>query len=151
MTINEDGTEANSIFTDDDDSDDSFEKKIKEEDESDSDMLSDEEEAFMRSIKKVTPRPTEALNGTAKKIPANLPLGGSRIVRVSQKQIPSLSSGVYIMSKTDGIIKLDSNTSQAITKGRQVIKIGSKIGQTQIKVINLVLIQYAGKIYFFKW
>lgn len=134
----EDGLNAHSMYTDDeDDSDDSFEKKIKEEEDTDSD-LSEDDEPFVPIIRKSAPKSVDEINGAdvAKIMAGSMPVvpGGSRIVRVSQKHLPSLSSGVYIMSKTDGIIKLDSNTSQAITNSGQVIKVGSKIGQTQIKV-----------------
>ncbi|KAK4875445.1 hypothetical protein RN001_011867 [Aquatica leii] len=112
----------------DDDSTDSFEKKIKMED--DSDTTDDDRPSV--TIRRV-PKTQGSVNGVTKKnsdvtIPTT-----QRVVRVNQKQLPNLSSGVYIMSKTEGIIKLDSNSSAT---GGPLLKVGSKIGQTHIKMVK---------------
>ncbi|KAF5273951.1 hypothetical protein FQA39_LY01066 [Lamprigera yunnana] len=110
----------------DDDSTDSFEKRIRMEDDTDS---SDEEKSSV-TIRRVAK--SSSLNGVSKKN-SDLTLPTTpRMVRVNQKQLPNLSSGVYIMSKTDGIIKLDSNT----TPTGPLLKVGSKIGQTHIKMVK---------------
>lgn len=77
--------------------------------------------------------------GTKKQIlPENILIPDAQgIVKINPKQLPALSSGVYVMSKTAGIIKLDSNTSKLATSGRHaVLKVAPKIGQTSIKVIK---------------
>lgn len=125
--ISEDGTEAKAFS--DSDSGDSMERKIKmEPDSSDS-----ESERPAKKFK------VSALNGLGKKpLPDNVLVPDAQgIVRINQKQLPALSSGVYVMSKTAGIIKLDSNTSKIATSGgHAVIKVAPKIGQTSIKVIK---------------
>ncbi|KAF5296354.1 hypothetical protein FQR65_LT10246 [Abscondita terminalis] len=112
----------------DDDSTDSFEKKIKLED--DSETTDDEKPSI--TIRRVS-KPQGSINGVAKKNSDVTLTSAQRVVRVNQKQLPNLSSGVYIMSKTEGIIKLDSNSSSA---GGPLLKVGSKIGQTHIKMIK---------------
>lgn len=123
---------------DDDDSDDSFEKKMKLDDYSDSD---DEKPKYFRKTPKTTTTTTTATivnNGAGGKLPHNVFIPDANgVVRINQKQLPSLSTGVYIMSKTAGIIKLDSTTSKVATSGGQtIVKVGPKIGQTQVKVIK---------------
>lgn len=120
-------------LSDDDSDSDSFEKKMRTEEESDS-----EDEKPMVTIKKV--QKTNSMNGVGKRPP---PIGkilipdSKGIVRINQKQASELSSGVYIMSKTAGIIKLDSNTSKFATSGGQaIVKVEPRIGQTQIKVVK---------------
>lgn len=117
----------------DSDSSDSVEKKIKlEADSSDSDY-----ETPPVSIKRIK---QNVLNGTGRKqaLPDNVLVPDAQgVIRINQKQLPALSSGVYVMSKTAGIIKLDSNTSKIATSGgHAVIKVAPKIGQTSIKVIK---------------
>lgn len=120
-------------FSDDDSDSDSFEKKMRTEEETDS-----EDDKPMVTIKKV--QKTNSVNGVGKRPP---PIGkilipdSKGIVRINQKQASELSSGVYIMSKTAGIIKLDSNTSKFATSGGQaIVKVEPRIGQTQIKVVK---------------
>lgn len=77
--------------------------------------------------------------GTTQQIlPSNILIPDANgVVRINQKQLPALSSGVYIMSKTAGIIKLDSSTSKVATSGGQtIVKVAPKIGQTQIKIVK---------------
>lgn len=113
---------------------DSFEKKMKmEEDSSDS----DDEVRPPVTVRKVIKAP---LNGLSRKqpLPENILVPDAHgVVTINQKQLPALSSGVYVMSKTAGIIKLDSNTSKiAASGGHTVIKVAPKIGQTSIKVVK---------------
>ncbi|CAH0554500.1 unnamed protein product [Brassicogethes aeneus] len=137
----------------DDDSDDSFEKKIKMGDYSDSE---DEKPKFGGAAKKFAAAGRQGLhhvvtssgggaqtvtimnNGVGSKIPQNVLIPDANgVVRINQKQLPSLSTGVYIMSKTAGIIKLDSTTSKVATSGGQtIVKVAPKIGQTQIKIVK---------------
>lgn len=116
----------------DSDSSDSLEKKIKmEADSSDSDY--DRPPVTIKKVKQ------NILNGTGKKpLPDNVLVPDAQgVIRINQKQLPALSSGVYVMSKTAGIIKLDSNTSKIATSGgHAVIKVAPKMGQTSIKVIK---------------
>lgn len=110
---------------------DSVEKKIKMEAESSD---SEDEKPTIKKIK----TPLNGVGGKRQILPENILVPDSQgIVRINQKQLPSLSSGVYVMSKTAGIIKLDSNTSKLATSGgHAVIKVAPKIGQTSIKVIK---------------
>ncbi|XP_022918456.1 uncharacterized protein [Onthophagus taurus] len=112
---------------------DSFEKKIKLEDES-TDSEDDHRPITVRKVLK------SSINGigTKKPLPSNILVPDAQgVVRIDQKQLPALSSGVYVMSKTAGIIKLDSNTSKIATSGgHAVIKVAPKIGQTSIKVVK---------------
>ncbi|CAG9773071.1 unnamed protein product [Ceutorhynchus assimilis] len=132
----------------DDDSDDDFEdKRIKLEFETED---SDEAPAKTKmQIKKMpsTPRPiapAKAVKNGNKNttpqqpVPSNILIPDANgVVRINQKQLPSLKSGVYIMSKTAGIIKLDSNTSKMATSGGQtVVKVLPKIGQSHVKVVS---------------
>ncbi|KAF2903635.1 hypothetical protein ILUMI_02542 [Ignelater luminosus] len=116
-------------FSDDDDSSDSFEKKIKLEEETDS----SEDEKPSVTIRRIV-KASNSVNGVTKKTDGTLTSTPQRVLRVSQKQLPSLSSGVYIMSKTEGIIKLDSNTSPSASN--PLLRVGPKIGQTHIKVVK---------------
>ena len=109
---------------------DSFEKKMKyEEDSSDSEY----EQPLKRIVR-------TSVNGLGKKepIPENVLIPDEQgVVKIPPEQLSKLSSGVYVMSKTAGIIKLDSNASKiAASGGHAVIKIAPKIGQTSIKVIK---------------
>lgn len=115
------------------DSDDSFEKKIKMEVESED---TDDEDKSM-GHKKIY-KSKSITNGIGKKLPDNVLIPDAQgIVRINQKQLPSLSSGVYIMSKTAGIIKLDSKASKiAASGGQAVVKVTPKIGQTHIKIVK---------------
>lgn len=123
-------------FADDDSDSDSFDKKMKLEYSDDS---SDEDVSpkSTLTVKKVT-KPA-SVNGVGKKpLPENILIPDAKgIVRINQKQAAELSSGVYIMSKTAGIIKLDSDTSKlAASGGQTIVKVAPKIGQTQIKVVK---------------
>lgn len=125
-------------FEDDSDSD-TFDKKIRLDDDSES----EEEEEDIKptvTVRKVTRATTNPVNGVGKKgssIGKILIPDSKGIVRINQKQASELSSGVYIMSKTAGIIKLDSNTSKFATSGGQaIVKVEPRIGQTQIKVVK---------------
>ena len=51
------------------------------------------------------------------------------VVKVDPKQVPNLSSGVYVMSRKDGIIKLDSSPS-----GKIGVKSGSPVTQGVLMV-----------------
>lgn len=125
---------------DDDSDEDSVEKKIKREVEentesSDEDML----KSPGLTVKKIIRQPQKSVNGVEKQpMPPNILIPDSQgIIRINQKQASELSSGVYIMSKTAGIIKLDSNTSKMATSGGQtIVKVAPKIGQTHIKVVK---------------
>ncbi|XP_076265666.1 chromodomain-containing protein chromator isoform X2 [Rhynchophorus ferrugineus] len=125
----------------DDDSDEDYdEKRIKLEEESDD---SDKDIKPKISVKKVG-KPTTPITvkngstGSQQILPSNILIPDANgVVRINQKQLPSLSSGVYIMSKTAGIIKLDSSTSKVATSGGQtIVKVAPKIGQTQIKIVK---------------
>lgn len=132
----------------DDDSDDSFEKKIKTEDFSDDSdfdlntVLNTSKVPPLRKLPQKQTQPTIQIikNGLDKSgpLPHNILIPDANgVVRINQKQLPSLSTGVYIMSKTAGIIKLDSNTSKVATSGGQtIVKVAPKIGQTQIKIVK---------------
>ncbi|KAI4460381.1 hypothetical protein MML48_5g00014521 [Holotrichia oblita] len=113
---------------------DSFEKKMKLEEESSD---SDDDVRPTVTVRKVVKTP---LNGISRKqpLPENILVPDAHgVVTINQKQLPALSSGVYVMSKTAGIIKLDSNTSKiAASGGHAVIKVAPKIGQTSIKVVK---------------
>ncbi|KAK9694226.1 Chromo (CHRromatin Organization MOdifier) domain [Popillia japonica] len=113
---------------------DSFEKKMKLEEESSD---SDDDVRPPITVRKVV---KTALNGISRKqpLPENILVPDAHgVVTINQKQLPALSSGVYVMSKTAGIIKLDSNTSKiAASGGHAVIKVAPKIGQTSIKVVK---------------
>jgi hypothetical protein len=121
-------------FDDDAESDDSFEKKIKLEGES----LSSEDDEPKLPVRKVAKIVHTYNNGAGRKLPDNVLIPDAKgVVRISQKQLPSLSSGVYIMSKSSGIIKLDSMASKIATSGGQaIVKVSPKIGQTQIRIIK---------------
>ncbi|CAH1961289.1 unnamed protein product [Acanthoscelides obtectus] len=127
------------------DSDDSFEKKMKW------DELSDDsgddfkpQKDTTKKVQQVTPKTQHQIqiikNGVGKgtPLPQNILIPDANgVVRINQKQLPALSTGVYIMSKTAGIIKLDSSTSKVATSGGQtVVKVAPKIGQTQIKIVK---------------
>lgn len=126
-------------YSDDDSDSDSFEKKIKmEEDNTDSE--DDKPTVTIRKVQKPSSSSLNGVGGSSKRPP---PIGkilipdSKGIVRINQKQASELSSGVYIMSKTAGIIKLDSNTSKFATSGGQaIVKVEPRIGQTQIKVVK---------------
>lgn len=127
----------------DDDSDDSFEKKMKYEDYSDdSDVdIKPRLTQFKKIAPKPTPQPVQIIKngiGAISPLPQNVLIPDANgVVRINQKQLPSLSTGVYIMSKTAGIIKLDSTTSKVATSGGQtIVKVAPKIGQTQIKIVK---------------
>ncbi|CAG9865242.1 unnamed protein product [Phyllotreta striolata] len=126
------------------DSDDSFEKRLKFEENSDD---SENEGKARVHYRKIAPKPTAQSpsiqvlkNGLGKNspLPQNILIPDANgVVRINQKQLPSLSTGVYIMSKTAGIIKLDSNTSKVATSGGQtIVKVAPKIGQTHIKIMK---------------
>lgn len=123
-------------FADDDSDSDSFDKKMKLEysdDSSDEDVSSKSTVTVKKVIK------TASVNGVGKKpLPEKILIPDAHgIVRINQKQASELSSGVYIMSKTAGIIKLDSDTSKlAASGGQTIVKVAPKIGQTQIKVVK---------------
>ncbi|RZC37460.1 titin [Asbolus verrucosus] len=121
-------------FDDDDESDDSFEKKIKLEGESE-DTDDEEPKTPVRKVAKIVHTYN---NGAGRKLPDNVLIPDAKgVVRISQKQLPSLSSGVYIMSKSSGIIKLDPAASKIATSGGQaIVKVSPKIGQTQIRIIK---------------
>lgn len=134
---------------DDDDSDDSFEKKIKTEDFSDDSdfdfntvVNTAQKVPPLRKLpqKQTSPGIQILKNGLDKSgpLPQNILIPDANgVVRINQKQLPSLSTGVYIMSKTAGIIKLDSTTSKVATSGGQtIVKVAPKIGQTQIKIVK---------------
>ncbi|KAK9877063.1 hypothetical protein WA026_016089 [Henosepilachna vigintioctopunctata] len=131
-----DNEDSNKRSHEEDDSDQSFEKRMKLEEESEESDEDDEDE----KQKKVTPaKLRNTSNGLAgKKIPHNVLIPDAQgIVRINQKQLPSLSSGVYIMSKTAGIIKLDSQTSKiAASGGQAVVKVAPRIGQTHIRIVK---------------
>lgn len=127
------------------DSDESFEKRLKYEDNSED---SETDVKPKLQYRKIAPKPVSAQttpiqvikNGLGKNtpLPQNILIPDANgVVRINQKQLPSLSTGVYIMSKTAGIIKLDSNTSKVATSGGQtIVKVAPKIGQTQIKIMK---------------
>ncbi|XP_044271976.1 uncharacterized protein LOC123015941 [Tribolium madens] len=121
-------------YDDDADSDDSFEKKIRIDNESE-DTEEDEPRTPARKVAKIIHTYN---NGVGKKLPDNVLIPDAKgVVRISQKQLPSLSSGVYIMSKSSGIIKLDPTASKIATSGGQaIVKVSPKIGQTQIRIIK---------------
>nr|CAI5840277.1 unnamed protein product [Callosobruchus analis] len=131
---------------DDVDSDDSFEKKMKWEDLSDdsADEFKPPVKVTPKKVEQVTPKTQHQIqiikNGVGKNspLPQNILIPDANgVVRINQKQLPALSTGVYIMSKTAGIIKLDSSTSKVATSGGQtVVKVAPKIGQTQIKIVK---------------
>lgn len=121
-------------FEDDSDSD-SLEKKMR----LDGDSESEDEIKPSVTVRKVTK--TNPVNGVGAK--KTTPIGkilipdSKGIVRINPKQASELTSGVYIMSKTAGIIKLDSNASKFATSGGQaIVKVEPRIGQTQIKVVK---------------
>lgn len=121
---------------DDDSDENSFEKKLKLEEESDDSMdeADDDEKPRKSSVMK-----HNSSNGLAgKKLPNNVLIPDAQgVVRINQKQLPSLSSGVYIMSKTAGIIKLDPKTSKiAASGGQAVVKVAPRIGQTHISIVK---------------
>ncbi|XP_050303182.1 uncharacterized protein LOC126740993 isoform X2 [Anthonomus grandis grandis] len=131
-----------------DESDDDFDdKRIKLEEDSD---FSDKDVVKVKPtpVKKVTITPVKSTskstssvkngNNTQQVLPSNILIPDANgVVRINQKQLPSLSSGVYIMSKTAGIIKLDSTTSKVATSGGQtIVKVAPKVGQTQIKIVK---------------
>lgn len=127
----------------DDDSDDSFEKKMKYEDYSDDSDV--DIKPRLTQFKKIAPKPisqpVQIIKngiGAISPLPQNVLIPDANgVVRINQKQLPSLSTGVYIMSKTAGIIKLDSTTSKVATSGGQtIVKVAPKIGQTQIKIVK---------------
>lgn len=121
-------------YDDDGESDDSFEKKIRLDGDSE-DTEEDEPKTPARKVAKIV----QAFNnGTGTKLPDNVLIPDAKgVVRISQKQLPSLSSGVYIMSKSSGIIKLDPTASRIATSGGQaIVKVSPKVGQTQIKIIK---------------
>ncbi|KAL3268895.1 hypothetical protein HHI36_007983 [Cryptolaemus montrouzieri] len=131
-----DNESSNKRSLEDDDSDQSFEKRLKMEEDSDESYEEEEEE---KPKKTPTVKARTITNGLAgKKIPHNVLIPDAQgIVRINQKQLPSLSSGVYIMSKTAGIIKLDSQTSKiAASGGQAVVKVAPRIGQTHIRIVK---------------
>ncbi|KAL1505986.1 hypothetical protein ABEB36_005427 [Hypothenemus hampei] len=123
------------------DSDEDFDdKKIKLEEDSDDSSKGGKPRMSIRKVstsKYHSPgRPLK--NGSQQVLPSNILIPDANgVVRINQKQLPALSSGVYIMSKTAGIIKLDSTTSKVATSGGQtIVKVAPKIGQTQIKIVK---------------
>lgn len=125
-------------YDDADDSDDSFEKKMKFDEYSDDSDIEFKSEQVKKVFTKPVTMQLNHNNGVAKKVPQNVLIPDANgVVRINQKQLPSLSSGVYIMSKTAGIIRLDSSTSKVATSGGQtIVKVAPKIGQTQIKIVR---------------
>ncbi|XP_017780656.1 PREDICTED: uncharacterized protein LOC108565618 isoform X2 [Nicrophorus vespilloides] len=121
----------------DDSEDESFEKRLKYEEYS-SDSENDTPVVTIKRVQKTQNGVDKIKKVEPITLPDNILIPDSKgIVRINQKQIPSLSSGVYVMSKTAGIIKLDTKTSQLATSGGQtVLKVAPKIGQTSIKVIK---------------
>ncbi|XP_066146857.1 microtubule-associated protein futsch isoform X1 [Euwallacea fornicatus] len=128
-----------------DDSDEDFDdKKIKLEDDSDDSSkfskskISTKKGSTSKTMTTKSPISVRNGNNTQQALPSNILIPDANgVVRINQKQLPSLSSGVYIMSKTAGIIKLDSNTSKVATSGGQtIVKVAPKIGQTQIKIVK---------------
>ncbi|XP_072387482.1 uncharacterized protein Chro isoform X3 [Diabrotica undecimpunctata] len=125
------------------DSDESFEKRMKYEEMSED---SDGEVSKPKTpLRKIAPKPPASplqviKNGVGKNtpLPQNILIPDANgVVRINQKQLPSLSTGVYIMSKTAGIIKLDSSTSKVATSsGQMIVKVAPKIGQTHIKIMK---------------
>ncbi|KAJ8917727.1 hypothetical protein NQ315_005176 [Exocentrus adspersus] len=132
----------------DDDSDESFEKRIKYEDfsdDSDVDVKPKLEVKPKITYRRIQPKPTPPVQKLMRNgldamtpLPQNVLIPDANgVVRINQKQLPSLSTGVYIMSKTAGIIKLDSTTSKVATSGGQtIVKVAPKVGQTQIKIVK---------------
>ncbi|KAG5878363.1 hypothetical protein JTB14_008723 [Gonioctena quinquepunctata] len=129
------------------DSDDSFEKRMKFEEFSDDSESESKPTPPKPQFRKIAPKPApvQIINngiGKATTLPAGLPPNilipdANGVVRINQKQLPSLSTGVYIMSKTAGIIKLDSTTSKVATSGGQtIVKVAPKIGQAAIKIVK---------------
>ncbi|XP_019763938.2 uncharacterized protein LOC109540159 isoform X1 [Dendroctonus ponderosae] len=127
-----------------DDSDEDYDdKRIKLEEDSDD---SSREVRHRMGVKKIstaksqTPAKVTVKNGNNSQqiLPSNILIPDANgVVRINQKQLPALSSGVYIMSKTAGIIKLDSTSSKVATSGGQtIVKVAPKIGQTQIKIVK---------------
>nr|XP_023020562.1 uncharacterized protein LOC111509102 isoform X2 [Leptinotarsa decemlineata] len=126
------------------DSDDSFEKRMKFEEFSDDSDTPVKFSPPRPQFRKIAPKPQNIQvvnNGIGKSttLPPNVLIPDANgVVRINQKQLPSLSTGVYIMSKTAGIIKLDSTTSKVSTSnaGQTIVKVAPKIGQTQIKIVK---------------
>lgn len=125
-----------------DSSDDSFEKKAKLDDYSDDSIPEEKSKTTPKPVAKTMVKqivkPINLNNGVGKKMPQNVLIPDANgVVRINQKQLPSLSTGVYIMSKTAGIIKLDSATSKVAASGGQtIVKVAPKIGQTQIRIVK---------------
>ncbi|XP_044755585.1 uncharacterized protein LOC123314381 [Coccinella septempunctata] len=133
---NEDSKESRKRIHLDEDSDDmSFEKRMKLEEDSD-DSIDDDDEERPKKTSLIKHNSSNGLAG--KKLPNNVLIPDAQgVVRINQKQLPSLSSGVYIMSKTAGIIKLDSKTSKiAASGGQAVVKVAPRIGQTHIRIVK---------------
>lgn len=134
-----DETSGKRKFSEDDSDSDSFEKKMKFEE---SDSSEDEQQKSVKptiTIKKINKSSTpNGVGGKKTTLPGKILIPDSQgIVRINQKEASELSSGVYIMSKTAGIIKLDSSTSKLATSGGQtIVRVAPKIGQTQIKVVK---------------
>ncbi|XP_045475655.1 uncharacterized protein LOC123681345 isoform X1 [Harmonia axyridis] len=132
---NDDSKDSRKRLHMDDDSDDmSFEKRMKLEEDSDDSLDDEDDDRPRKSLLKQNS--SNGLGG--KKIPNNVLIPDAQgVVRINQKQLPSLSSGVYIMSKTAGIIKLDSKTSKiAASGGQAVVKVAPRIGQTHIRIVK---------------
>lgn len=131
----ESGAKRSLDYDDDEvDSDESYVKRMKLEAESED----TEEEELKSPTRKVAKIIRSYHNGSGKKLPDNVLIPDAKgVVRISQKQLPSLSSGVYIMSRSSGIIKLDPTASKMATSGGQaIVTVSPKIGQTQIRIIK---------------
>ncbi|XP_033225777.1 msx2-interacting protein [Belonocnema kinseyi] len=72
---------------------------------------------------------TTSLNESMKSNQPVLVANAKGVVKVDPKQVPNLSSGVYVMSRKDGIIKLDSSPGN---------KVGTKLGSPMTQSVMMV-------------
>lgn len=140
----------------DSDSDDPDEKKIKLEYDSGSEdeWQADESEIERHttvSRPKILQKTTNVINGIAKKqmtaaevarsiglaspdrpnSPPVLLTNTKGVVKVFKNQMPNLSSGVYIMSKKDGIVKLESSPNVITTSSANIVRVQKTAGGQQ--------------------
>lgn len=71
-----------------------------------------------------------SLNESMKSNQPVLVANAKGVVKVDPKQVPNLSSGVYVMSRKDGIIKLDSSPGGN--------KVGTKLGSPMTQSVMMV-------------
>jgi len=113
------------VFSDDSEDDENFEKRLKLENYNSSDS---DEGVELRTRE------------TRSSLPNNILIPDSNgVIKLTQKQLPALRNGVFVMSKTAGIIKLESRAVDLATSvGKTILHVAAPgiNGVTHVKVIK---------------